>query len=101
ASPPKVTSEYSRSMSSVLWLRPHDGPFELPSGVVYSVHGHTPVRVAVRRDRQVYLDLAAYKTGRLALLALNAPDTPFAEVGSLTVLEGEGRPEAAERLPVF
>ena len=96
ASPPKVNHEYADPMEAALWLRPHDGPFELPPSVSYSVHGHTPVRVVVQRDQQVYLDLAAYKTGRLALLPIdvNSPS-------GLVVLEGEGRPEAAEKLPAF
>lgn len=101
ASPPKATPDYRDPMSAVLWLRPHDGPFDLPHGVAYSVHGHTPVRVAVQQGQQVYLDLGAYKTGRLALLPLNDPSYTFAEVGGLVVLEGMGRPEAADQLPAF
>ncbi|ADY27152.1 metallophosphoesterase [Deinococcus proteolyticus MRP] len=96
ASPPKAHRDYPNPMSAVLWLRPADGPFSLPPGVTYSVHGHTPVRVAVQQDKQVYLDLGAYKTGRLALLPLHV-DGPR----GLVVLQGQGRPQAADALPAF
>ncbi|WP_261664803.1 metallophosphoesterase [Deinococcus sp. Marseille-Q6407] len=96
ASPPKAHRDYPNPMSAVLWLRPQDGPFRLPPGVTYSVHGHTPVRVVVQQAEQVYLDLGAYQTGRLALLPLHV-ERPR----GLVVLEGAGQPEAAERFPAF
>ncbi|MFC6618619.1 metallophosphoesterase [Deinococcus radiophilus] len=96
ASPPKAHRDYPDPMSAVLWLRPTDGLYELPTGVTYSVHGHTPVRVVIQQGKQVYLDLAAYKTGRLALLPLQV-DGPR----GLVVLEGEGNRQVAETLPAF
>ncbi|MDO4263863.1 MAG: metallophosphoesterase [Deinococcus sp.] len=96
ASPPKAHRDYPNPMSAVLWLRPADGPFALPPGVTYSVHGHTPVRVAVQQEKQVYLDLGAYKTGRLALLPLHVQGP-----SGLVVLQGEGRPQAADAFPAF
>ncbi|MFC6591899.1 metallophosphoesterase [Deinococcus lacus] len=70
ASPPKAHPQYPSPESAALWLRPFDGPFTLPPTVAYSVHGHTPVRVPSQLGAQVYLDLGAYETGRLALLPL-------------------------------
>lgn len=100
ASPPKPHPDYGDPMSALLWLRPEDGPYHLPPGVTYSVHGHTPVRVAVQYGEQVYLDLGAYKTGRLALLPLNLSGDITRPQG-LTVLEGRGNPAAADSLRAF
>lgn len=96
ASPPVKHAQYPTPESAALWLRPFDGPFPLPEGVTYSVHGHTPVRAPVRLGRHVYLDLGAYETGRLALLAVNVTGRP-----EVTVLEGRGDPGAARRYPTF
>ncbi|WP_019587263.1 metallophosphoesterase [Deinococcus apachensis] len=96
ASPPVKHPQYPNPESAALWLRPFDGPFPLPEGVTYSVHGHTPVRVPVRLGRQVYLDLGAYETGRLALLSVNVTGRP-----EVTVLEGRGDPGAARRYAAF
>lgn len=96
ASPPVKHPQYPSPESAALWLRPFDGPFPLPEGVTYSVHGHTPVRVPVRLGRQVYLDLGAHETGRLALLTVNVTGRP-----EVTVLEGRGDPGAARRYPGF
>ncbi|GAA5533556.1 metallophosphoesterase [Deinococcus aluminii] len=96
ASPPVPHRQYPSPESAALWLRPFDGPFPLPEGVAYSVHGHTPVRVPVRLGRHVYLDLGAYETGQLALLAVNVTGRP-----EVTVLEGRGDPGAARRYPLF
>ncbi|EYB66541.1 metallophosphoesterase [Deinococcus phoenicis] len=96
ASPPVKHPQYPSPESAALWLRPFEGPFPLPEGVTYSVHGHTPVRVPVRLGRHVYLDLGAYETGRLALLAVDVTGRP-----EVTVLEGPGQPGAARRYPAF
>ncbi|ADV68359.1 metallophosphoesterase [Deinococcus maricopensis] len=94
ATPPKAHRDYPSPTVAALWLRPFDGPFTLPAGVAYSVHGHTPVYAPAMLDRQVYLDLGAYSTGRLALLRLDAH-----EPGPLTVLTGPGNPARADRYP--
>ncbi|WP_084048120.1 metallophosphoesterase [Deinococcus hopiensis] len=96
ASPPVRHPQYPSPESAALWLRPFDGPFPLPEGVTYSVHGHTPVRTPTRLGRHVYLDLGTYETGRLALLAVNVQGRP-----EVTVLEGPGNPGAARRYAVF
>lgn len=96
ASPPVAHPRYPSPESAALWLRPFEGPFKLPGGVTYSVHGHTPVRMPVRLGRHVYLDLGAHETGRLALLAVTVTGRP-----EVTVLEGPGDPGAARRYPAF
>lgn len=96
ASPPVQHRQYPSPESAALWLRPFEGPFPLPEGVTYSVHGHTPVCNPVRLGRHVYLDLGAYATGRLALLTVNVTGRP-----EVTVLEGHGDPDAAHRYPSF
>lgn len=96
ASPPVRHPQYPSPESAALWLRPFDGPFPLPEGVTYSVHGHTPVRLPTRLGRHVYLDLGAYETGRLALLPVTLAGPP-----EVTVLEGRGDPRAARRYPAF
>ena len=96
ASPPVRHPQYPSPESAALWLRPFDGPFPLPEGVTYSVHGHTPVRVPTRLGRHVYLDLGGYETGRLALLCVNVQGRP-----EVTVLEGRGDPGAAGRYAPF
>ncbi len=77
-------------------MRPYDGPFDLPPGVTWSVHGHTPVREPCRLGAQVYTDLGAVVTGRLCLAALD-PAGP----SELTVIEGEGSARRARALPMF
>jgi serine/threonine protein phosphatase 1 len=96
ASPPTPHRQYPSPESAALWLRPFEGPFPLPDGVTYSVHGHTPVRAPTRLGRHLYLDLGAYETGRLALLTVKVGGRP-----EVTVLEGRGDPGAARRYPAF
>ena len=101
AAPPKEHPDYPDAETASLWMRPHDGPFPLPPGVVWSVHGHTPIRAPMRLGQQVYTDLGAVMTGRLCLtrLDVNGP-------GEIVVLQGEGNmrlkhslPEHGEELP--
>lgn len=96
ASPPVSHPQYPNPESAALWLRPFEGPFALPPKVVYSVHGHTPVRVPTRLGRHLYLDMGAYETGRLALLPLQVH-----QVKAVTVLSGRGDPLRASRYPAF
>ncbi|BDP40652.1 phosphoprotein phosphatase [Deinococcus aetherius] len=96
ASPPVAHRQYPNPEAAALWLRPFDGPFPLPPGVTYSVHGHTPVQSPVQVDRHVYLDLGAYETGRLALLPVNVLSPP-----PVTILYGPGDPGAARRYAAF
>ncbi|MCP2014262.1 serine/threonine protein phosphatase 1 [Deinococcus sp. HSC-46F16] len=100
ASPPVQHRQYPSPESAALWLRPFEGPFPLPPGVTYSVHGHTPVRAPTRLARHVYLDLGAYETGRVALLTVRGPED-VAAPPPVTVLEGRGDPAAARRYPTF
>lgn len=93
ASPPARHPDYPDPETAALWLRPTEGPFALPAGVAYSVHGHTPLRRAAWVGPHLYTDLAAYTTGRLCVVPLT--DAPPAEV---LVFEREGRPV---RLPEF
>lgn len=97
AAPPVKHQQYPNPLSAALWLRPFEGPYPLPSGVVYSLHGHTPVRQPTRLDRHIYADLGAYQTGRLALLEIGNPQL-FPKV---TVLCGPGKPEAANKYIKF
>ncbi len=94
ASPPVSHPQYPNPETAALWLRPFEGPFPLAPGVVYSVHGHTPVRGPTRLGRHVYLDLGAYETGRLALLPLNVH-----QISAVTVLVGRGDPLRAGKYP--
>lgn len=97
ASPPVAHRDYPSPESAALWLRPFEGPFTLPQGVTYSVHGHTPTALPTRLGQHLYLDLGAYETGRLALLEVGDPTQP----PQLTLLSGPGRPHAASRYARF
>ena len=96
ASPPVRHREYPDPQEAMLWLRPFEGPFALPPGVVYSVHGHTPVRMPLRLGRHVYLDLGAYETGLLATLPLTVQT-----LSEVAVLTGQGDPARANRYPMM
>ena len=97
AAPPVKHQQYPNPLSAALWLRPFEGPFPLPEGVVYSIHGHTPVRNPTRLNRHVYADLGAYQTGRLALLEVGNPQLH----PKITVLCGPGQPERANKYIQF
>ncbi|WP_425145812.1 metallophosphoesterase [Deinococcus sp.] len=96
ASPPVRHPEYRNPESAALWLRPFEGPFPLPEGVVYSVHGHTPVRMPLRLGRHIYLDLGAYETGMLALLPVSVQT-----LSVVTVLTGRGDPKRLAKYPAL
>ncbi len=96
ASPPVRHREYPDPQEAMLWLRPFEGPFALPPGVVYSVHGHTPVRMPLRLGRHVYLDLGAYETGLLAMLPLSVQT-----LSEVTVLTGQGDPARTNQYPMM
>lgn len=91
ASPPVEHPRYADPSIAALWLRPFEGPFPLPEGVIYSLHGHTPIRNPMRLHRQVYVDLGAYETGRLSVVEIGNPY----HMPKITVLCGAGRPELA------
>lgn len=97
AAPPVRHQQHPNPLSAALWLRPFEGPFPMPEGVVYSLHGHTPVRTPTRLGRHVYADLGAYETGRLALIDIGNPQ----EVPTITVLCGNGRPELGQKYIKF
>ena len=96
ASPPVRHPDYPNPESAALWLRPFEGPFAMPEGVVYSIHGHTPVRAPLRLGRHVYLDLGAYETGLLALLPITVQT-----LSTVTVLTGPGDVRRAEKYPML
>ncbi|UBV42847.1 metallophosphoesterase [Deinococcus taeanensis] len=96
AAPPVRHPQHPNPLSAALWLRPFEGPFPLPEGVTYSVHGHTPVPVPSRLGRHLYLDLGAYETGRLAVAELNVHGLP-----RVTVLCGRGRPASGRKYTRF
>lgn len=96
ASPPVRHREYPDPAEALLWLRPFEGPFAMPPGVVYSVHGHTPVRMPLRLGRHVYLDLGAYDTGLLAILPLTVQT-----LSEVTVLAGRGDPSKTNKYPMI
>lgn len=73
AAPPVEHPNYSSPEEAALWLRPSEGPFQLPPNVTYSVHGHTRTPVMTRIGRHIYIDLAAYQTGILGLLEVGDP----------------------------
>lgn len=91
AAPPIKHVKHPNPLSAALWLRPFEGPFPLPENVVYSLHGHTPVRTPTRLGRHVYTDLGAYETGRLALIEIGNPQ----DFPKMTALCGRGSPEIA------
>lgn len=97
AAPPVAHEQHRNPLSAALWLRPFEGPFPLPPGVVYSLHGHTPVRTPTRLNRHLYVDLGAYETGRYALVEIGNPRN----LPEITVLCGRGTPELAQRYPRF
>ncbi len=96
ASPPVRHRDYPNPDEALLWLRPFEGPFALPPGVVYSVHGHTPVRMPLRLGRHVYLDLGAYETGLLAILPLTVHT-----LSEVIVLAGRGDPARTNKYPML
>ena len=96
ASPPVRHRDYPNPDEALLWLRPFEGPFALPPGVVYSVHGHTPVRMPLRLGRHVYLDLGAYETGLLAILPLTVQT-----LSEVIVLAGRGDPARTNKYPML
>lgn len=96
ASPPVSHAQHRNPMSAALWLRPFEGPFPMPEGVVYSVHGHTPVPTPTRMGRHLYVDLGAYETGRLALTEVNVHGLP-----QVTVLCGRGEPTRGRKYARF
>jgi serine/threonine protein phosphatase 1 len=96
ASPPVRHRDYPNPDEALLWLRPFEGPFALPPGVVYSVHGHTPVRMPLRLGRHVYLDLGAYETGLLAILPLTVQT-----LSEVIVLAGRGDAARTNKYPML
>jgi serine/threonine protein phosphatase 1 len=96
ASPPVRHPQHPNPLSAALWLRPFEGPFPLPDGVMYSVHGHTPVPTPSRLGRHLYLDLGAYDTGRLAVAEVNVHGLP-----QVTVFCGRGDPARARKYARF
>lgn len=96
ASPPVNHPDHSSPNSAALWLRPFEGPFPMPPGVSYSVHGHTPVQSPARVGNHLYIDLGAHETGRLAV----AEVTPYG-LPQITVLCGRGEPGKARKYPQF
>lgn len=96
ASPPVIHPQHRNPLSAALWLRPFEGPFPMAEGVVYSVHGHTPVPTPTRLGRHMYVDLGAYETGRLALTEVNVHSVP-----QITVLCGKGDPARGRKYARF
>ncbi len=96
AAPPVKHPQHPNPLSAALWLRPFEGPFPLPEGVTYSVHGHTPVPIPCRLGRHLYLDLGAYDTGRLAIAEVNVHGLP-----NVTVLCGRGDPTRGRKYARF
>ncbi|WP_221089990.1 metallophosphoesterase [Deinococcus aquaedulcis] len=96
AAPPVKHPQHESPLSAALWLRPYEGPFPLPPGVTYSLHGHTPVPTPCRLGRHLYLDLGAYETGRLAVAEVNVHGLP-----QVTVLCGRGEPHRGRRYAQF
>lgn len=96
ASPPVVHPQHRNPLSAALWLRPFEGPFPMADGVVYSVHGHTPVPTPSRLGRHLYIDLGAYETGRLALTEVSVHGLP-----QVTVLCGKGDPARGRKYTRF
>ncbi len=96
AAPPVKHPQHPNPLSAALWLRPFEGPFPLPEGVTYSVHGHTPVPIPCRLGRHLYLDLGAYDTGRLAIAEVNVHGLP-----TVTVLCGRGDPTRGRKYARF
>lgn len=96
ASPPVRHQNYPDPLVAALWLRPFEGPFAIPDGVLYSVHGHTPVPLPARLGRHLYIDMGAYETGRLALAEIGMSGLP-----KVTVLCGRGNPSLGSKYPRF
>jgi serine/threonine protein phosphatase 1 len=89
AAPPAWIKRYGSVEETIVWARPSDGPFPLPSGTLRSVHGHTPLKHPTWVGQHLYLDLGAFLTGALCTFDLESYET--------LVLKGEGTVEL-ERL---
>lgn len=97
AAPPVAHQSYPDPLSAALWLRPFEGPFPMPPSVIYSVHGHTPVRQPSRLGKHIYVDLGAYETGRLAVVEIGNPKKP----PLIRVFHGQGGSGISHRYILF
>jgi serine/threonine protein phosphatase 1 len=82
AAPPALVQRYGSVEETMLWARPNDGPFALPSEVTVSVHGHTPLAQPTWVGQHLYLDLGAFLTGALSAFDLESLE--------MIVFQGQG-----------
>ncbi|GGJ23708.1 metallophosphoesterase [Deinococcus roseus] len=68
-----------------MWIRPYEGPFPLPDGVVMSIHGHTPTLEPMMFGKHLFIDTGGYNTGRICCVRLDGFDPNNLEV---TVFQG-------------
>lgn len=96
AAPPVPVKNYRSIEDSMVWARPEDGPFPLEEGLLFSVHGHTPVSAPTRIGQNIFCDLGAKWTGHLCAFDLDTLEiTVFKGYGDdpldkLPTLEGTG-----------
>ncbi len=82
AAPPCQIKGYRSLEDLMVWARPEEGPFPVPEGVLFSLHGHTPIGFPTRIGQNVFIDLGAYWTGHLCTFDLDTLE--------ITVFQGEG-----------
>lgn len=87
AAPPHARGDHSPE-DVALWVRPYEGPFPLPDGVIMSVHGHTPTLEPVMFGKHLFIDTGGYNTGRICTVRLDGFDPQNPE---LTVFQGAMR----------
>jgi serine/threonine protein phosphatase 1 len=82
AAPPCQLKGYRSLEDLMVWARPEEGPFPVPEGVLFSLHGHTPIGFPTRIGQNVFIDLGAYWTGHLCTFDLDTLE--------ITVFQGQG-----------
>jgi serine/threonine protein phosphatase 1 len=82
AAPPCQLKGYRSLEDIMVWARPEEGPFPVPEGVLFSLHGHTPVAFPTRIGQNVFIDLGAVWTGNLCTFDLDTLE--------ITVFQGSG-----------
>jgi serine/threonine protein phosphatase 1 len=101
AAPPLHLPGYRSLEEMMMWARPEEGPWPLPSGVRLSVHGHTPVPAPTQLGQHVFIDLGAVWSGVLATYNLETGQIrAFARKGGMPLQGFEALPTIAGLTPV-
>lgn len=84
AAPPHARGGHSPE-DVALWVRPYEGPFPFPEGVVMSIHGHTPTLEPMLFGKHLFTDTGGYNTGRICCVRLDQFDPQNLDI---TVFQG-------------